>query len=645
MLNTGARLGAMVMALAMLIVGAGPSYADNGPFTDTVPLNLVVSDGNGSSETSIPVLPGLIPTSLSATITATGGASAPAGTYTLLAGESAASVDTLTGGPVTIPLTSESVKDGLILVRLTSQILDPNGCAYDSPTNTTTGSVKSATITYAGSPNAPVTVSEFFSEAVKSIGLISAPDAVAFTAPAVLQAAASLGTAYTKAAISTSEPAPGPYARIVRFVPTTGPVVATIQTGTATPTMTLSGDPAAMVAAARALGSSSVALASSGTTTSMQENGQAPDSLNLTWADLGSQSPSLSGIGTMTAVVSVPQARFGQPISQLAITINGRHVPTPSGTNTTASLLVNDRLLASTLLTDNDTFTLSGTVGPDSISRSNRVSVQVQSVLTSGDCRATFIPARVDIDAKASTFTATAGQSLAPGFERFPQVLKHQLPVAFAKAPTPIDLSNAVTIVASMSRLEYAPLTVTVPAAADFLNSSQPGLLINAGPEESTALGAPLPFDPTRAPVTNPPTFSVAVAEPFAAIEAFQSGERDVLMLGAYPAQAPDRAQALQNELTAAIAPAPDGFYEMTGDVFFAGGAVKPASINFDTPTTPSAAAESGSGTPAWLIALGLLLLLLVAAAIAAWLLRRRRPGSTPENDANPVDAAASDQE
>lgn len=617
-------------AAAATPVAATP--APPGSFNDTVNLSLGVSGATGSDTTSIPVLKGLTPTSLQTTITVASGA-VQRGTYTLgVNGVANAQVSAATGGPVTIALPPEAVRENSIPLTLTAHILGDDGCPDPNAATVAIATVRQVVVTYSGTPTAPTTLADFFSPAVKSISLVTDPASVGFLAPAILQAASTLGTTYSRAQITTAEPIADPFNRAVRFVAGTGPVHTSINAAAPAPTLTIEGDPAAIVAAAAALGSVDLELATSGETTALSQTGNAPDSLTLRWADLGSQYPSLSGVGTITDGFTVPQARFGQPINSLTVDVVGTHAPIATGSDGTVSLLINDRLMASQPLGTNDTFHLTGKVAAEQIRRSNKISVQVDSTPNTGNCRSPYIGARVDIDAQASTIVATPGQTLPPGFDRFPQVFGHNLPVAFAKAPTAADLTNAVNVVASVARLEYRPLAISVPAASSFLSGDQPGLMINAGPQESRTLQAPLVFDPTRAPVTNPPEFTVTVDQPFAALEGFQTGKRDVLMLGSYPATDPAKAQALQDQVSAYIAPAPDGWYNMSGDVLFAGGQEKPVSLDLDAKVAAAQDASAPASFPTWTIVYGVLALI-VLGGLVAWLLGRRRRNQAPPAD------------
>lgn len=627
----------LLAVMLLTLLGATPAVAEDAVLTETVDLNLVVTGGTGTSSTAVPVLPGLVPVSLATEITGGTGAATAGGRYELRVGNSTAQVDSRTGGPVTLALNADSLRDGFLDATLTASILDENGCADPDVEGLVTASVRQATITYSGVPIRPTSLADFTSPAVKNVALLTDPADAAFTAPAVLQAAAALGATYPRLNITTTRPStPSPYDRIFTFVPGAGPVQVELDVAAPTPTAVLTGDPTALTAAAAALGSPDLALATSSQAADLGQSGQPANSLTRQWADVGSTNPRLSGTGTFSESVSIPQSEFGQPVNSLDITLKGTHIPTAPGATTTASLLVNDRLLASVLLGDTDNFTLTGKVAPDAMQRSNRVTLQIEAYPPNGDCRSQRIPARVDLDPYASTITATAGQSLPPGFARFPQVLGHELPVAFAKGPNPTDLNNAVAVVAAVARFDTVTPTVTVPAATDFINSDQSGFIVNAGPEESTALKAPLPYDPTRAPVSDPPQFTVTIDAPFAALEAFQNGARDVIMLGSYPAADAAAAQVLQDELAAFVAPAPGGWGDATGNVVFNGGADSgPVALNLGQVTneTTPAAADSG-GVPGWLWAVGLLLLLLLMLAGVIAALARRHRGSSAASDA-----------
>ncbi len=623
-----------VLALIALILPSSTAVAAEGDVEDTVDLNLSVSGPTGTDSTSVPVLPGLVPVSLRTKLEVGSVPLGPNGGYLLEAGDQTAIIDSSESTDITIPLTETSIQDGSVPVTLTARFLDDLGCANIDISDGVVARVGDAVITYSGAPQNPTTPADFFSSAVRDITLTTAEDQVPFTANAVLQAAATLATEYPRAAISTGEAEDsGPYARIVEFIPAAGPVQVTVDAVGATPRLVLSGDAASLVPAAAALGSADLALATEKESGALAQTGAAPTALTLRWSDVGGQAPVLEGLGTVSQAVTLSQTRFGGPISELDISISGTYIPVAANGSATVSLLVNDRLVASERLGENYVYSLTGKVAPEDMTRNTQVKVQLDSNPIGGDCRsATWIP-RVDIDANASTFTATPGQSLPPGFERFPQVLAGQLPVAFAKGPNPADLSNAVDIVASVSRLEVDAPAVSVSSMEEFTSASQAGLLVNAGPEESTALGAPLPYDPARSPVSSDPSFTVTVERPFAAFEGFAHSGRDIIMLGAFPADDVPRAAELQAELAEAITPAPDGWFGLSGDVMFIGetprtavdGTLEPTFLSVNSPAVGEAVEveDAPGGVATWLWVAGLLVLLLAVVGLVLWLLSR----------------------
>lgn len=635
------RLVLLPILAALLVLGlpALPSAAADGDTVDTVPVSLTVRGASDSASTAVPVLPGLVPTSLTTTIVGGTGSTGGEGVYTLRSGDIAATAPSRTGGPVTLPLTAQSVRDGSIPLTLSISILDADGCPDAAIDDLAIASIREVGITYTGAPLAPTTPADFFSAAVKSIALVSAPDKAAFASPAVLQAAATLATTYPRATISTTPAAPGgPFDRIVEFVPTTGPVVAAVDAVGTTPRLTLTGDSAALVPAAAALGSADLALATEPEVGALGQTGTPATSLTYTWADVGGAAPTLSGIGTLSESVTLQQIRFGGPISELSVKVVGTHLPTPVNSNNTVSLLVNDRLLASTFLGEDDTYELTGQLTGKDVRRANQITVEVSAVPIGGQCGSGFADTRVDIDANASTITAVSGQTLNPGFERFPQVLGDALPVTFAKGPNQADLSNAVAIVASLSRLPSTPLAVTVVPLEEFVSGDSNGLIINAGPEEATTLGAPLPYDPVRAPNSTPPEFTVDVGTPFAAFESFATGKRDIMMLGAYPGDDPALAAQQQKDLAAAVAAPPEGWFALTGDVMFNGGGPKPVFLSVAAPTAAEqqqTAAEQANDTsvPAWIWLAGFVLLLLLLTGLALWLVTRKARRAPAEAD------------
>lgn len=641
---------ALLFAMLALLVPLNPAVAVEGDAEDTVNLNLDVFGATGTDSTSVPVLPGLVPVELRTSLT--GGATlGPDGAYTLTVGDETVIINETNAAAITVPLSEDSVVDGFLTVTLTARFFDDLGCANVDISNDVVARVGEAVITYTGAPQNPTTPADFFSSAVRSITLVSEESQVPFTSAAMLQAAATLGTVYPRAEIATGDAEDsGPYSRILEFVPAAGPVVVTVDSVGDTPRMVLTGDAAALVPASAALESTDLALASESEVGELAQSGAPATSLSLRWSDVGGRNPRLEGLGTAAQSVTLSQTRFGGPISELEITIVGTYIPVPTEATASVSLLVNGRLLASERLGDGYTYSLTGTIKPEDMSRDNQVTVELEASPVGGDCRAAIWTPRVDIDATASTFTAQPGQTLPPGFERFPQVLGGQLPVAFAKGANPSDLSNAVDVVSSVSRLEVNAPVVSVVSVEEFLSSSTPGLLVDAGPEESTQLGAPLPFNPARAPVSTPPIFSVTVDKPFAAFEAFANGNRDLLMLGAFPAEDIERSAELQTLLAEAISPAPDGWYGLTGDVMFIGenpqtdadGDLEASFLAIKTPEVGEAVEveSTGDAVPTWLWVAGLLLGLLILIGFVLWLVSRgTRRSAESDEDSEAVSA------
>lgn len=633
----------MVFSLGLVLTGvAMPAAAAPGTTEDTVDVNLSLTGSAGTTTGSIPVLPGLTPVALSTTITGGTGPAAAAGTYTLSVGTASAQVDSRTGGAVNLALPAGTGRNGSIEISLSASIVDAAGCPYDTDA---VARVSLVTVSYLGTPTAPTSLADFFSPALKTIAVVADPGTTEFTAPAILQATSTLASAYSRVELATVAPTePDPYARIVRFVPTAGQVSTKVDTAAPVATLVISGEPTVLVTAAAALGSDNLSLgAGSPDAQNLREQGTPPDSLTLTWGDVGNDSPSLIGHGLMEESVNVSQARFGGPISALAITVIGTHTPTAPNANTTASLLVNGKLLASTRLLDNDSFTLSGLLASNAIQRSNTVTLQVETVTFGSNCRSTTVPARVDINADGSTFVATPGQSLQPGFGRFPQVLNHKLPVSFATGPNPADLANAANIVAALSRLDSVAPAVSVIAPSQFIDSNQAGLMVGAGSEQSTALQAPLRFEPWRTLTATPTEFTVTVDSPFAALEGFTNGERDVLLLGAFPASSPARAAALQTELASKVVLLPDGWSKLSGDLFVNAGGGKPVQLDSNPPSSTTTATES-SDTP-WLaigLSLAVAVILVLLLAGAWWLFHQRTRTSESKSGAADPDSGRS---
>jgi len=507
--------------------------------------------GSGVSTVDLPVPRGLTPTILTGRLTAQiGGSSLQAevlvgdrvvadvhgGSRTLHAVVSASDLSTADGGsPLVLPV---SVK-----------VVDATGSWARCIDADVSVALKNLSLTLSGVATSPTTVASFFDSTVTDVSVMLPRSATvagaAELAQAGLQAVASLthrygdsGTGDARVRLVVGDPAPTLQTlghRVLRLLPAAGSVVTGISTVAGVPTLTMSGSPTALASAVTALASEQIALGDSARTDGLTATMSSSASLSSTLAGLGSsKNVRLSGYGQSSSYLGVHQAQFGGAIASAQLHLVGTATPAPQGAQARLSIYWNDYLLASTPTNLSARINMNVSIPASQIQRDNGLTLRLDALPDRGDCRAGGLPIEVDIDGTRSTISAVRGQSLGAGFQRFPQVLSGHLPVAFgAGDESSTLLEQAAHYVAALQAITTVPLDVRTVSAAAFVSGSarsQSGLLVGATPDQVTRLKAPLRLAAFRQINQSASPFGVSINGAFAALEAFRSGSRDVLL-------------------------------------------------------------------------------------------------------------------
>ncbi len=623
-------LGPLLVALLLTPVAA---RADTDLRTRVI-LGAVASTGTQRATFDVPA--GTTPVALTGRLTANGQLE---GVTSLFVGERvAAEITADDPRTVDVPLAATDVQDGQINIglRYDPVRVDDKKCRVPETANVT---LEGITLRLAGDPTPPTTVGNFFAPGVNEIAVVIAEGSPDDVLKAGLAAVGALSHRYddrAKIRLATAASLKSPMARTVAIKAGTGDVTAKIEASLPVPTLTLTGEGDGLAAAAAAFGSDSLALADASGATRLSENATPKESLSRTLLSLGSERVQLGGYGRSSGYVQASQADFGGPVSALEVTLTGQTSDIPKDVDAILSIYWNDFLIGSRALTDPESLNWRLKVSKTLLRSGNGMTMQVDAIPRDGDCLGIAgLPIRVDIDGRASTIKATRGSSGDAGFAQFPQVLGGHLPVALAgsgrdRTTQAIDASR---IVASLQRATRTPLAIDLVSSDKLASGSESGLLVGADGAAADKLKAPLRFAAFRQISGNSTEFGVETTQPFAALEAFRTGDRNVLMLGGWQSGSEKLATKVANYVESRS----DGWGSLSGDIVVMSAKSTDATTLASTTLVPQEdVADDFRGYAKWVLS-GLLGIVLIGLA-GVFVERRRRNAIRAYVDAQEAD-------
>lgn len=195
--------------------------------------------------------------------------------------------------------------------------------------------------------------------------------------------------------------------------------------------------------------------------------------------------------------------------------------------------------------------------------------------------------------------------------------------MAFGESATGADaLRSAGDLVAALQRVDSTPLAVSVVGLDDFVDSDRSGLVVAAGAEEAEALRTPLRLAEFTAIDSSSLSYGVGTEAPYAALEAFTTEGRDLVLLGGW---SPDGDATASSALQASIGAfaAEEGWTSLSGNLAVTGAvATEPVQIDSNEITPQDEVKDDYSSYAIWfvvaVVVIGLLILL-------GWIARRRR--------------------
>lgn len=496
-------------------------------------------------------------------------------------------------------------------------------------------------LTLAGTATTPTTVAQFMTGPADQIIIVASDSSTSAVRQAALSAAAAAakvwGGSGASVSIATSAPtgATPSYPSAIRVIQLNATTTGSTQQVTSVqgiPTLTLTGDGDALTAAAVALADSRLALATSSTTSSLSASASASTSLSntKTLSDLGLGTAELSWLGPSETYLGIAQSTFGGAVSSLSIHLLGTESAIPAGIEATANAYWNDVLVDSFVLGQDTQIDRTISIDSSQMKASNSLRIVLSvAVTSSGSCASVIrgLPIELDLNTVSSTVTASFGQTLDAGFARFPQVLANHLQVAFdsgLSSDAALALAGRV-VVALQEQQTSSVLGVQEISVSDAESSSGPVFVVGATSATAAALSAPLRLEEFRAIDSSTIPIGVDVDQAFFAVQAFQSGRRDVLLAGGWSANN-DTSQldSLAGIVGSSLAQATYGWSSWSNDLVFVGGGTDQQVVNLNTKSLVPQTQVTDEYRPlAWWLVGGVAVLIL-AIIIGIWVRRRR---------------------
>ncbi|MDO9484445.1 MAG: hypothetical protein Q7K25_00060 [Actinomycetota bacterium] len=588
------RGGVLLLGLVLGLGAAGVVWAAEAPrsseavATAKLPYVLSVKGAGGSSTVAVTLPDSATPIVFDGTVRST---FTYDGTIVVtINGRRIAQVPARTGGDVHAVANADDVERGVAVIGMFVQLDATEDCFVDS---TSTATLDNAVLTYSHPVTPPTSIGTFLSPGLSKITVQVGTNASVAEQQAALDAVASLVHLYpvptvVKLLVSDSAPEDD-------FLNRTVVVQATNESdavGSESPSTTanggtlevrpagalyLTGAPTALAGTAFALADPALSLFEG---RRLEHVSGTPDwdpaTGKTSLLDLGASAISMSGVGQLQSVVAVNQPAFGQSLSSLQISLAGVITPLPEGAAGRVDFLWNGTLIDSIGMSDDTQLSPVLSISSEQLNRDNQLTIDFSYVPASGRCTPQPLAARLDFDTKQSFVIPSFGDSVAPGFQRFPQVLGSTVPIALGSAGTPSSLlQQAGDVIAALQSSTTQQLAVNLMSAAEFDSATVAGLLVGAGAAETESLGAPLTITDLISVGDPAPRFSAALPGPLALAQAFSSGKRDVAILGPIPtdpASAAGKAALQLNEQFAdQVATGVGRWTQLTGQVMSMG--------------------------------------------------------------------------
>jgi len=323
--------------------------------------------------------------------------------------------------------------------------------------------------------------------------------------------------------------------------------------------LTVAGNAAGLTNAAAAL--SNPDIGSITTTSASDINDEfiyQPVPLDTTLAGLNAAPVRLEGIGTQTAEMAINQPVFGTSLRSVEVKISGAITELQPGGQGRVDYLWNDELVDSTPMGMASSINNTLTIPAEQLRRTNTLGVSLSYAPPGGECSPKPLGARADVDVTTTGVFAGAGDSLAAGFQRFPQVFDSGVPITYLNnGPTAADLVATADLIASLERNWPLQHVYSIVSPEEFTANGGSGIAVGVPDAQSGSTVF------TEAPLSSTTNATLLAGDgadlqvtsdtAYAYIQAYFSEGRNIIMLGTHAADNEAAALTARDELAAFV--------------------------------------------------------------------------------------------
>ena len=592
--------------------------------------NLALYGLQGTQSLTIPVTPGLAPSTLNALV------ELPVG---VRGGTIAVSQDDRTlarvplptdfDAPVSIPLDGANVVDNAITVLVRSYLDPLDGyCLYDP---TVPLHLAHPSVSFTGTETPPASVADFLPPVLRKLTIFVPPspsrgesDAAVRMATAVVARYGKQSTEIVVAPLAPRAPVPpvDPFERqiIVREDPKAG---VSLQGLDGIRPLLVTGQGGALANQSRLLSSdmARLALSSKAVVGPLKNVPQLPAD-QTTLRALGQ--PGVTAIALSPQVsLALDQTRLGRPAHDVRVHLRGSYTPPPSGIGGQLVATIGGQTIDSWSLEPSGAIDRWVQIPDNLLVRYTNLVVGLNITGNTGRC-GEFQPLTLTIDGDSAVESAAAKPPVPSGFQSLPQALLPRVSVGIG-ADGFADTMRAVTIMAGLQRLSALPMDTAVMSVDDAVNAKEPAVLVAADnwtddrislPVASTG-GGELRLANGNGGETQTVTLDPAIE--YGSLQTVYTGARTVLI--ATSTDAPEQLDALLGWLNADSR----RWSKLSGDALLSVPGRDPFTVDANTPA-PQENQTLQSGWPSvWWIASAVGVGVVVALALLALRLRHRR--------------------
>lgn len=280
----------------------------------------------------------------------------------------------------------------------------------------------------------------------------------------------------------------------------------------------------------------------------------------LTLNELGYQSRTIQGSAVAASSYSFSLADLGGGLTPVAFRLIADHSGVPAKGSGTIQLLLNGSLIHSRPLdrrSIDQVISLPGHL----LNRENTLNVRFQIVQPDGECRLGGATFTATIDALSSLVTER-GKAVGPGFGRFPGMFVPAVSVLLE----PRDRYRVELAATLLGSLQATTQTTLAPALARDRGEATGSLLAIGGSGLADFLAAPVHSDSFRLRDRDGRVWDeFTPATPFAAMQGWEEGGRDILLLHHTGSDGLPLAELVREILT------PYGWFGVRGDLALRG--------------------------------------------------------------------------